>query len=64
MEAFFEPLIQLLADAGVHARFLLGNQIAQPYPFIDILRLIKSYLTFLNRLPRFVDVVLQTGVNL
>ena len=64
VEALLEPLIQLLADAGVHARFLLGDQVAQTNPFIDILRIVKGNLTLLDRPPRLLHIVLQARIDL
>ena len=57
VEALFEPLVQFLAYAGVHARLLLGDQVSQSDSLIDIVCLIKINLTFLNGFPRLVNVV-------
>ena len=57
VEALFEPLVQFLAYAGVHARLLLGDQVSQSDSLIDIVCLIKVNLTFLNGFPRLVNVV-------
>ena len=51
MEALFEPLIQFLADARVHARLLLGDQVAQPDSLVDIFCLIEVNLTLFNGFP-------------
>ena len=64
MEALFEPLVKFLAYAGVHARLLLGDQVAKSDSFIDIVCLIEINLTFFNGLPRLVNVVVQAWLDL